>query len=393
MKRTSLTAALAGIVALTTVAGVGIASAAEPTPPAPVRSLILNAFGDANGTYGESQPFINALTNKVDRTSESAYCKAVVEGQLYGQAVTVVVTGTGGGNSGPCTQEMLAWYAPNIKEFIWSGIGGATPAVGGMYDTAGKVLNNPPVMIGDVCIGVASWSWDLHFSNVNDWAAQHQSASNQYGASGGWWQMVNSKGQQVAPGFDNVQQFAVAGTALADEVLAASKSVRLPKRPVSVATKISRFHPDKQQWRTPKYYSYTTCGGEQSGDNFWHGATEDLLSRQYMSTLMRTSGLNKKATADNIVLFSAMEAVPWMTAVTRWNTANGTHFPMVVIRAASNYDQIPLQANGQPVRGKNGKPLNAMQDILLGFDDDSSAYAASTAAAPVLSLFRIRAAG
>jgi hypothetical protein len=392
MKRTVLAVALASVMALSIPTTIGIAVAAEPTPPTVVRSLILDAFGDARGTYGESQPFIAAMTNKLDRTGDSVYCEAVVEGQLNGQAVTVVVTGTGGGNSGPCTQEMLGWYSPNIKEFIWSGIGGATPAVGGMYDKAGKVLGNPAVMIGDACIGVASWSWDLHFSNVNDWAATHQTASNQYGASGGWWQMMNANGQQVAPGFDNVQQFAVAGTALADEILAASASLQLPKRPATVAAKIARFHPDKEQWRKPRYYSYKQCGGEQSGDNFWHGATEDLLSRQYMAKLMQTSGLNKKATADNIVLFSAMEAVPWMSAVVRWNKANGTAFPMVVIRAASNYDQIPLQPNGQPVLGKNGKPLNAMQDILLGFDNDSSAYAAATAAAPVLNLFRSRAA-
>lgn len=65
---------------------------------------------------------------------------------------------------------------------------------------------------------------------------------------------------------------------------------------------------------------------------------------------------------------------------------------MVVLRAASNYDQIPLRADGQPILGKDGQPLTAMQDILLGFDDASSAYAAYASAAPVIRMFELRAA-
>ena len=354
------------------------------------RSLILTAFGDASGTFGESQPFLERLTDPVDRTRESAYCTVVVEGDLYGQPVTVVVTGTGGGNAGPCAQEMLGWYSPNIKEVIWSGIGGATPAVGGMYDRAGRVLGNPAVMIGDVCVGVASWSWDLHFSNVNDWASRRNPPSDIYGPSGGWWEMVDSQGKQVVPGFQNVRQFVVADRGLADEVLAAAEGVSLPKRPASVTEQIARFHKDPKTWREPTFYSYRECGGEVSGDDFWHGATEDRLARDYMSALMRSSGVNAKANPGNIVVFSAMEAVPWMSAVERWNAQFKTTIPMVVIRAASNYDQIPLRANGQPVLNKRGKPMTAMQDILLGFDDTSSAYAATTAAAPVLRMFELR---
>lgn len=383
-------------IALTVIALAPNAAAADGAvddPPQAERSLILNAFGDAAGTYGESLPFLKVLVHKVDRTDQSTYCKAVVEGNLFDQPVVVVVTGTGGGNSGPCTQEMLGWYSPNIKEVIWSGIGGATPAVGGMYDDAGKPLGNPAVMIGDVCVGTAAWSWDLHFSNVNDWAGSRNPPTNIYGPSGGWWQMVDSQGKEVVPGFEDVQQFVVADPALANEVLEAAKGVRLPKRPASVAAKIARFHPDKASWRTPTYYSYRVCGGEVSGDDFWHGATEDHLARQYMSALMRTSGINPKATEKNIVAFSSMEAVPWMSAVTRWDARYGTRIPMAVIRSASNYDQIPLRANGQPVLGKDGKPLTAMQDIVLGFDDASSAYAANSAAAPVIRMFELRAAG
>lgn len=95
------------------------------------------------------------------------------------------------------------------------------------------------------------------------------------------------------------------------------------------------------------------------------------------------TGINRTAKASTIISFSAMEAVPWMSAVSRWDAQYGTTTPMVVVRAASNYDQFPLWANGEPVVGKGGKPLTAMQDILLGFDDTSAASAAYTSAAPV----------
>lgn len=370
----------------------GAAPSQVDVEPPIQRSLILNAFGDAEGTYGESLPFLKVLMEKVDRSGESAYCRVVVEGQISGQPVAVIVSGTGGGNSGPCMQEMLGWYSPSIKEVIWSGIGGATPAIGGMYDEAGARLGNPAVMIGDVCVGTSSWSWDLHFSNVNDWAASRNPPSDVYRPSGGWWPMVSSQGKEVVPGFDDIQQLVVADPALADEVLAAAGSVRLPRRPASVAKKIARFHPDRASWRPPTYHSYRICGGEVSGDNFWHGATEDRLAREYMSALMRSSGINPQAQAGDIVAFSAMEAVPWMSAVTRWDARYGTRIPMVVLRAASNYDQIPLRADGQPILGKDGQPLTAMQDILLGFDDASSAYAAYASAAPVIRMFELRAA-
>jgi purine nucleoside permease len=386
---TALKALAAGLAAGLFAVFLPGAAAAETAPPVQ-RSLILNAFGDAEATYGESLPFLAALSAKVDRTRESAYCKAVVEGTLYGQPVAVVVTGTGGGNAGPCTQEMLGWYSPHIKEIIWSGIGGVTPAVGGMYDRAGRVLGNPEVMIGDVCVGTASWSWDLHFSNVNDWAARRNPPTDVYAPSGGWWEMVDSQGKQVVPGFDNVQQFVVADPALADEILRAAKSTSVPKRPASVTEKIARFHPEEASWRPPKFYSYRECGGEISGDDFWHGATEDRLAREYMSALMRSSGINRTARPNTIVAFSAMEAVPWMSAVSRWNAKFGTRIPMVVVRSGSNYDQIPLRPDGQPVLNKRGRPLTAMQDILLGFDDTSSAYASSIAAAPILRMFELR---
>jgi len=103
-------------------------------PPFGRVSIILSAFGDASG--GETQPFLDVLAHKVDRTRDATYCGAVYEGTISGQPVVVVTTGMGADNSGPCMQELLYWYGTRIREVIWSGIGGASPAIGGSWSPA-----------------------------------------------------------------------------------------------------------------------------------------------------------------------------------------------------------------------------------------------------------------
>ncbi len=81
--------------ACTLMAGAGQGSAA-PAAAGPARTVILTAFGDPEATYGETQPFLKALQDKVVRTPDSAFCEGVYEGLISGQPVVVVTTGTGG---------------------------------------------------------------------------------------------------------------------------------------------------------------------------------------------------------------------------------------------------------------------------------------------------------
>ena len=204
--------------------------------------------------------------------------------------------------------------------------------------------------------------------------------------------MLDSRGQEKAPGFQSVQQFVVADRALADEVLLAARSAPLPKPTRSTLSKIRRFYPDRADMRPAKVWSYRDCGGEVAADNFWHGTTESNLARKYIAGLMTAAKVRPgRVRPDQVIAFSAMEAVPWMSVVKRWNEHLGTAFPMVVIRGASNYDQVPLQADGTPILNTTGRPMTAMQDILVGFDSNSGDYAAAMAAAPVLEMFRLRA--
>ena len=150
----------------------GCEKAAPPPPPEkPKVSIILTAFGDKDATFGETQPFLKAMKNNVDRTQESAFCKGVFEGTLFDQPVVVATTGTGKDNSGPCMQELLYKYGNNIKEVIWSGIGGISAAVGGYVNREGQVRSPmDPVMVGDVCISSLSWNYDLAFTGAADGA-------------------------------------------------------------------------------------------------------------------------------------------------------------------------------------------------------------------------------
>ena len=358
--------------------------------PTDERTIILTAFGDKEATFGETQPFLLALENKVDRTAASAFCEGVYEGDLSGQPVVVVTTGTGGDNAGPCMQELLYRYDERVKEVIWSGIGGATPAVGGLVDGTGqRRADAAPVMIGDVCISALVWNYDLHFSSVSDWAAA-RTDGDRYDPAGGWWPMKNSDGKADVIGFDNVQQFVIADKALADELLGAAKAVTLPAMDSGVQEKVARYFP-ADQIRPVRFFDYTQCG-ELAGNDFWHGVVEDRLSRQYLASLITASGYagDQPVTEDDVVVFSAMEAAAWMSVLARWNAHNRVEIPMAVIRAASNYDHLPLDADGNPPLGPDGKPLTAMDDINEGFQEAGASYAAGNAASAVLKLFELR---
>lgn len=379
-----------GVLLLSACTGIRAVSLTPPPAANPARTIILTAFGDAKATYGETQPFLLALQDRVDRTQDSAFCEGVYEGTISRQSVVVVTTGTGGDNAGPCMQELLQTYDTEIKEVIWSGIGGATPAVGGLVDAKGaRRPDAEAVMIGDVCISALSWNYDLHFSSVSDWAAAAQSGER-YDPAGGWWPMKTPNGQTSVPGFENVRQYVVADKQLADELLAAAGQVAWPQMDAGVQEKVERYF-SAEQVRPVRVFDYTQCG-EVGGNDFWHGVVEDRLSRQYLAGLIAASGYagSSEVTEENVVVFSAMEAQAWMSVLARWNEHYGAAIPMAVIRAASNYDHLPLDADGNPPLGPNGEPLTAMDDINAGFQEGGTAFAAGNAAAPVLKLLELR---
>ncbi len=385
-----VTTALLAVIVLTAACVAVPPAAPQPGDALSQVSVILTAFGDKDATYGETQPFLKALTDRIDRTPDSAYCAGLYEGKLSGQPVVVATTGTGSDNSGPCMQEILQMYDRRIKEVIWSGIAGASPAVGGIVDVkTGKLKAKPePVMIGDVCISPLAWAYDLHFSSVADWKAAVDKGNDPV-STAGWYRMKESSGKADVIGFENVQQSVVADKTLADELLAAARGVTWPTLDADSQGVVSRFFP-ASAIRPVRVFDYTQCA-EVAGDNFFHGVIEDRLSRQYLADLINTSGYaSSKRTEEDVVVLSAMEAVAWGSVVQRWAAKTGVPIPLVIVRAASNYDHMPLDGDGQPRPGADGKPLTAMEDILHGFSDSGASFAAHTAALPVLKMFELR---
>jgi hypothetical protein len=353
-------------------------------------SVVLTAFGDKEATYGETQPFLKALSGIEDRTLDAAFCKGLYEGQFFGQPVVIATTGTGADNSGPCMQEILGMYGQRIKEVIWSGIGGVSPAVGGIVDVkTGKLKPGPEaVMIGDVCISPLAWSYDLHFSSVADWKAAVDKGDDPV-STAGWYPMKESSGKADVIGFENVQQAVIADKALADELLAAARQVAWPPLDADTQRVVGRFFPVSAV-RPVRVFDYTQCA-EVASNTFFHGVVEDRLSRQSLAELINASGYAAdKRTEDDVVVFSAMEAVAWASIVQRWTAKTDAPIPLVIVRAGSNYDHLPLDENGQPRPGADGKPMTAMADILLGFADSGASFAAHTAALPVLKMFEMR---
>lgn len=368
----------------------GCDKTASPSPETPKASIILTAFGDKDATFGETQPFLKALKNKVDRTPESAYCKGVYEGTLFDQPVVVATTGTGKDNSGPCMQELLYKYGTNIKEVIWSGIGGVSAAVGGFVNQSGQVRTPmDPVMVGDVCISALSWNYDLSFTGAADGAAARAASGNRYDPAGGWWPMMDSKGKSSVLGFENVQLFTIADKALATELTAAAGKISRPEVAADVRNKIERYF-SPEQVRPIRFYDSSQCG-EMSSDNFWAGVIEDRLARQYLASLIATSGYGPAATTeDDVVVFTAMESSSWMSVVSRWNKFKQANIPMAVVRGGSNYTHVPLDSNANPKPSPDGKLLTAMEEIELGLQEAGASFAWNNAALPILKMFELR---
>ena len=199
--------------------------------------------------------------------------------------------------------------------------------------------------------------------------------------------MKNSDGNSDVLGFDNVQQFVIADPGLADELLQAAQQVIWPVMDEGVQAKVERFF-TSDQVRPVQVFDYTQCG-EVAGNNFWHGAVESKLARQYLASLITAAGF-AQVEEDDVVTFSAMEAAAWMSVLARWNAHHGTQIPMAVIRGASNYDQVPLDTMGSPLTGADGQPLTAMGDILEDFKEEGASFAWGNASLPVLKLFELR---
>lgn len=314
--------------------------AAAPSPPN--LSVILSAYSypGADGQWlGESGPFVNALTERMDATDTLPYCTTAWTGKLYGQPALVITMGTAKLESSQCAMNLIfSDYYPRIKEVIWAGIAGFSPRVGG-YDGEGE-----PTIIGDVCVADVVGNWDLTFSSM---------------VTQTFWPMD----------WPNRASEARGDKKLARELFKAAQGVEWPPVPEGPAANILKYFPDAEP-RLPKAF-YGNCA-EVTSDNFWHSSLDDQFAREQVATL-----LNKKP--EQVIAVTAMETLSWMQAFEDAATISGRTIPMAYVRSSSNYDQPWAEAT---VSGK--------ESIDAGMNGGGSTYGCLTAAAPVLRMFELR---
>jgi len=328
------------------------------------RTVIVSAFGfeARSGEWqGESGPFINVLTERVEISERVPFCNRAFEGEIYAWPVTVATVGVGKVHAAVCMQSLLRHYngAAGIREVLWSGIAGITPMVGGMLDDEGNRRGSEAAVIGDVCISHIAVDYDLRHSAI--------------GERDEMWLMRGT----------NESRTAVGSLDLAAELYKAAQGVKWPDVPPGPVGNITKYH-GAQAVRKARAYDVTKCA-EATSDNFWHSVQEDRWARELVAdTISRT--LDKSVTPDRVLAITAMEQTGWANVLEMWMKVTGERIPFAYSRSASNYDHPWLDANNRPA-------VSGAESISAGMDTGGSTYGAITAALPILKMLERRGSG
>jgi basic membrane protein A len=327
----------------------------EPTAePAVQRSIILSAFTyqNDNGKWlGESGPFLNRLENPEEVSIP--LCDKVVEGDLFGQPVSIITMGAGKVEARACGDSLLRYYngTEGIKEVIWSGISGFSPKIGGIHGSGEKTV------IGDVCVSPIAVDWDLQHSAMSDTKPDK------------WWLMNWEHQHRVTTGDMN----------LTKEIWNATNYVEWPELPNGPLENTLKYHGEA---RKPKAFHWSQCS-EVTGDNFWHSDSEDSRARELIADAL-TDFTGSPTSPDNVIAVTAMENTAWMSAVADWIKMKNEYIPMAYVRSSSNFDQPWLNDQGEPA-------VDGATSINAGMEQGGSTIGCVTAALPILKMFEIRA--
>jgi hypothetical protein len=321
-------------------------------------TIVLTSFvtEEAGGFGGETGPFLQVLEGGVEITHHLPFCRRAWEGTIHQQPVTAVAAGSGKVEVGLCMADLLRHYQGRrgIKDVVWSGIAGATPAVGGLLRQKSP---RERVAIGDVCVSYFALDWDR----------QYQSLAQEVR----WWSR---------PAKPNYQ--AVGDPELARELYQAAEAVAWPQMPLGPAQTMEAYHGTGSA-RSARVFHWERCG-EVTADMFWHGEEEDERARALLASLIsQVQGGEQKSPGD-VVAFSACNNTAWMNALEAWAERTGESIPFAFTRAVSNYTHPPLDATGQPSK-------DAMESIQWSMTEgDGGGYASITAALPVLKMLELR---
>ncbi|KAJ1454673.1 hypothetical protein M885DRAFT_617996 [Pelagophyceae sp. CCMP2097] len=333
-------------------------------------SLIMVADSGTFVGFGEASVLSAAATTLAEDPNAGRFvCERALRGVWFGQRALLVTTGIGETHAALCLESILQAYDGMIKEVIFLGTAGGSPAVGGIIDSDRcdaaplegvdvAVLEERVVGIGDVCVSPFSTDWDCQHCT---WAAPGAPAGARVG--GGACAAAPCSLHARADIFGDYGCSYFAAVDLADEVLRAPRD--MPPTSPAVADMEKRFWAATGRaaplWekahakRGPqaRVHGYGECA-EATSMTYWSGAPYDELARDYVAALidLADEGLGiapqRNRTRADVLAISAMEGSGWMEALklsAKWMAGN---VPSVNIRGIADYTHEPL------VRGKDG---------------------------------------
>jgi hypothetical protein len=118
----------------------------------------------------------NVFTEQVDK--RQLFCQEVLHGGLFGQPVMLVTTGIGHDRAALCLRSILTYYHKSIKEIMFLGTGGFSPARGGVVNSddcgsATPAASIDMVPLGSACVSPLTTNWDCQKCT---WPAEVESA-------------------------------------------------------------------------------------------------------------------------------------------------------------------------------------------------------------------------
>lgn len=326
-------------------------------------SVILVSFGskDNEGIWqGEVAPFMDNLENTQDVSEMFPLCQQVLKGDIYGQKVLVVIGGMAKVNMSSCTTNLLFETNGHVKEIILSGIAGITPMKGGVKDITGNLRNDDPTMLGDVCVNSAAFDFDLQRYSSDK--------ANDNSPIPDFW----------LPEYENSSNKITGSMPLSNELFRASLQVEWPDPSEKVKEKNYQYHKTS---RRPKPWGPKECL-EITDDLFWHDIRADKRARELgASWLSQVGDIN--INEEDIVIVTAMEAIPVGVVVDHWNNTHATDIDFAYVRSASNFDHAWLNQDGTPA-------VDGRRSLETGMNIDLVEFAAESASLPILKMFELR---
>lgn len=352
--------------------------------------------GDFSAT-AEAKYLIENLQNAEEIKPTNDICPRKAFGYLLQQPVIIATSGIGPTAAALCMTELLQ-CANHIKEVIYMGTSGWSPALGGILDASDCSKANPTksiVRLGDICISPFSVNW---VCKKADWRQQ---------CGGG--ELCSLPEQQSGPEASYLYGPCVFSSAtrhelnLADELLDAARSAEfesvVPPRNDNVSSWEAQYWGEMsdgtgvdylgayQEKAAPSVFDYTQCL-EADGQFFYSGVPWEMTARTYTAQVINAAFNTTEYSSRDVIGVSAMEAIGVAEALMKWHSMYPIlpRIPYVAIRSTSNWLHQPVKKSV----AKDGKVSWDYGEVVVDHFVEGYKYAIATESAALLSMMRRR---